>query len=99
MSAVSRTIMKLTAIILMAGHRWGPMVVKPFAWAYRAYALTASRTNIHHNYFERCSGEVEIVSIKSGDNQINNNTFYECEGGLVLRHGEAKYSKRKRIHR
>jgi poly(beta-D-mannuronate) lyase len=52
------------------------------------YALTSSRTNIHHNYFERCNGEVEIVSIKSGDNQINNNTFYECEGGLVLRHGE-----------
>jgi poly(beta-D-mannuronate) lyase len=52
------------------------------------YALTDSRTNIHHNYFERCSGEVEIISIKSGDNQINNNTFYECEGGLVLRHGE-----------
>jgi len=52
------------------------------------YALTPSRTNIHHNYFERCSGEVEIISVKSGDNQINFNTFYECEGGLVLRHGE-----------
>jgi poly(beta-D-mannuronate) lyase len=52
------------------------------------YALTSSRTNIHHNYFERCNGEVEIISIKSGDNQVNNNTFYECEGGLVLRHGE-----------
>ncbi|MCS3801234.1 chondroitinase-B domain-containing protein [Niastella sp. OAS944] len=52
------------------------------------YALTSSRTNIHHNYFERCSGEVEIISIKSGDNQINCNTFLECEGGLVLRHGE-----------
>lgn len=52
------------------------------------YALTSSKTNIHHNYFERCSGEVEIISIKSGDNQINCNTFSECEGGLVLRHGE-----------
>ena len=52
------------------------------------YALTSSRTNIHHNYFEHCNGEVEIISIKSGDNQINNNTFFECEGGLVLRHGE-----------
>lgn len=52
------------------------------------YALTSSQTNIHHNYFERCSGEVEIISIKSGDNQISCNTFYECEGGLVLRHGE-----------
>lgn len=52
------------------------------------YAHTSSRTNIHHNYFERCNGEVEIISIKSGDNQINNNAFFECEGGLVLRHGE-----------
>ncbi|WP_245999534.1 chondroitinase-B domain-containing protein [Paraflavitalea soli] len=51
------------------------------------YSLTASRTMIHHNYFERCSGEVEIVSIKSGNNEINNNLFYECQGGLVLRHG------------
>jgi poly(beta-D-mannuronate) lyase len=51
------------------------------------YSLTPSRTNIHHNYFEHCSGEVEIVSIKSGSNNIYNNLFYECEGGLVLRHG------------
>lgn len=51
------------------------------------YSLTPSRTMIHHNYFERCNGEVEIVSIKSGNNEINNNLFYECEGGLVLRHG------------
>ncbi len=51
------------------------------------YSLTASRTMIHHNYFERCSGEVEIVSIKSGNNEISNNLFYECQGGLVLRHG------------
>lgn len=51
------------------------------------YSLTSSRTSIHHNYFERCNGEVEIISIKSCDNEINNNTFFECEGGLVLRHG------------
>lgn len=51
------------------------------------YSLTASRTNIVHNYFEHCNGEVEIVSIKSGENKVSFNTFYECEGGLVLRHG------------
>lgn len=51
------------------------------------YSLTASRTQIINNYFERCNGEVEIVSIKSGENNISFNTFYECEGGLVLRHG------------
>ncbi|WP_036692225.1 chondroitinase-B domain-containing protein [Pedobacter glucosidilyticus] len=51
------------------------------------YSLTASRTQIINNYFERCNGEVEIVSIKSGENNISFNTFYECEGSLVLRHG------------
>lgn len=51
------------------------------------YSLTASRTNIVNNYFERCNGEVEIVSIKSGENNVSFNTFFECEGGLVLRHG------------
>lgn len=51
------------------------------------YSLTASRTKIVNNYFERCNGEVEIVSIKSGENQVSFNTFFECEGGLVLRHG------------
>ncbi|RAJ32979.1 chondroitinase-B domain-containing protein [Pedobacter cryoconitis] len=51
------------------------------------YSLKASRTTIAHNFFERCNGEVEIVSIKSGENRVCFNTFFECEGGLVLRHG------------
>ena len=51
------------------------------------YSLTSSHTQIVYNYFEKCNGEVEIVSIKSGENNISNNTFFECEGGLVLRHG------------
>lgn len=51
------------------------------------YSLTSGKTDIHHNYFERCNGEVEIISIKSCNNRITNNTFVECEGGLVLRHG------------
>lgn len=51
------------------------------------YSLTPSRTTISNNYFERVNGEVEIISIKAGNNHIVRNTFYECEGGLVLRHG------------
>lgn len=51
------------------------------------YSLTSSNTQIVYNFFERCNGEVEIVSIKSGNNNISNNTFLECEGGVVLRHG------------
>lgn len=51
------------------------------------YSLSSSNTLVHHNYFERCNGEVEIISVKSGNNRLTENTFYECEGGLVLRHG------------
>jgi poly(beta-D-mannuronate) lyase len=51
------------------------------------YSLTASRTTIAHNFFAHCNGEVEIISVKSGENRVCFNTFLECEGGLVLRHG------------
>ncbi len=51
------------------------------------FSRTSSRTIIESNYFEKCNGEVEIISIKSCDNIVKKNTFYECEGGLVLRHG------------
>ena len=51
------------------------------------YSLTASRTQITENWFEHCDGEVEHVSIKSCDNLIAKNVFYECAGELVLRHG------------
>ena len=47
-----------------------------------------SQTIVEGNYFEHCDGEVEIVSVKSCENKIINNTFYECEGSLVLRHGD-----------
>ena len=51
------------------------------------FSLTSSKTKIVNNYFEHCNGEVEIISIKSCDNIIDGNTFYECEGVLTLRHG------------
>lgn len=47
-----------------------------------------SNTTIEANFFDRCNGEVEIISIKSCENKILNNTFWECEGSLVLRHGD-----------
>ena len=51
-------------------------------------AYTSSNTLIEENLFERCNGEVEVVSIKSSDNLIRNNRFWECEGVLALRHGD-----------
>jgi poly(beta-D-mannuronate) lyase len=46
-----------------------------------------SNTQISDNYFERCNGETEIISIKSGKNTVRNNVFKECQGSVVLRHG------------
>jgi poly(beta-D-mannuronate) lyase len=47
-----------------------------------------SNTQITDNYFLNCDGETEIVSIKSGTNVVKNNLFKECQGGVVLRHGD-----------
>ena len=48
---------------------------------------TISNSRVEHNYFDRCSGEVEIISNKSGGNTYRNNTFYSSRGTLTLRHG------------
>lgn len=50
-------------------------------------SMENSNTIVESNYFEHCNGEVEIVSVKSCENRIINNTFFECEGSVVLRHG------------
>jgi poly(beta-D-mannuronate) lyase len=47
-----------------------------------------SNTLITDNFFEHCNGETEIVSIKSGANVVSNNVFKECQGSVVLRHGD-----------
>lgn len=52
------------------------------------HAQFNSGTEIRNNYFEKCDGEAEIISIKSGNNIISNNVFKECQGSVVLRHGD-----------
>src|SRR5258705_5737086 len=47
-----------------------------------------SNTLISDNFFEHCDGETEIISIKSGNNNIRGNLFSECQGAVVLRHGD-----------
>ncbi len=47
----------------------------------------SSNTQITDNFFEHCDGETEIISIKSCNNAVRNNLFKECQGGVVLRHG------------
>ena len=52
-------------------------------------SLSASNSVIERNIFERCDGEVEIVSIKSGGNVIRGNLFLRSQGAVVLRHGNS----------
>jgi poly(beta-D-mannuronate) lyase len=48
----------------------------------------ACGTVIECNLFERCNGEAEVISVKSNGNVLRRNTFRDCRGGLVLRHGD-----------
>jgi len=51
------------------------------------YSRTDSFTVVENNYFDRCDGELEIISNKSGRNEFRNNTFFESRGTLTMRHG------------
>ena len=51
------------------------------------YSRTNSHTVVENNYFDRCDGELEIISVKSGRNIVRNNTFFQSRGTLTLRHG------------
>ncbi|MEM1098916.1 MAG: polysaccharide lyase 6 family protein [Planctomycetota bacterium] len=51
-------------------------------------SLSDSRTIIENNLFHATDGETEIISVKSGDNDLRYNTFLESAGTLTLRHGE-----------
>lgn len=50
-------------------------------------SMTPSHTIVEKNFFERCNGEVEIISSKSNNNEFRNNVFYKSQGSLVTRHG------------
>lgn len=50
-------------------------------------SMAPAHVQVLNNYFDRCNGEVEIISSKSNYNEFRNNIFYECEGSLVTRHG------------
>ena len=50
-------------------------------------SMSPSYTMISDNLFDRCNGEVEVISSKTNFNEFRNNVFYKCEGSLVTRHG------------
>jgi poly(beta-D-mannuronate) lyase len=49
--------------------------------------MNVSRALVEDNLFDRCDGEIEIISSKSCDNVYRHNTFLDCAGMLTLRHG------------
>lgn len=51
------------------------------------HSLSDSNTLVENNYFERTSGEAEIISNKSGGNIYRGNVFVRAQGALTLRHG------------
>jgi len=53
-----------------------------------AEASSDSGTLVQLNLFERTDGELETVSVKSGDNDIRFNTFREVVGTVTLRNGD-----------
>ena len=50
-------------------------------------SLSASCSTVSGCFFEACNGEVETISVKSGNNYVVNNTLYNNKGAIVLRHG------------
>jgi poly(beta-D-mannuronate) lyase len=55
------------------------------------WSLYDSFTIVEYNYFDRCNGEIEIISNKSCENTYRYNVFVSCEGNLTLRHGNRCY--------
>ncbi len=51
------------------------------------FSLADSFTVVENNYFDRCNGELEIISNKSGHNIFRGNVFFESRGTLTMRHG------------
>ena len=51
------------------------------------YSREYSNTVVSKNYFDRTSGELEIISSKACGNEIRDNVFFESQGTLTMRHG------------
>ncbi|MEO0464439.1 MAG: polysaccharide lyase 6 family protein [Pseudomonadota bacterium] len=52
------------------------------------YSMFNSNSLVANNVFDRTSGEVEIISSKSGGNIFRENVFLQSSGTLTLRHGD-----------
>ena len=50
-------------------------------------SLSSAFCTIEYNLFEECDGDPEIISVKTNDNYVRNNTFLRSLGTVSLRHG------------
>lgn len=50
-------------------------------------SMLDSYTTVKYNVFDKCDGELEIISIKSGRNTVRDNLFYESAGTVTFRQG------------
>lgn len=50
-------------------------------------SMYQSNTVVEYNTFEKCNGEVEVISNKSCNNVFRYNLFLESQGSMVMRHG------------
>lgn len=51
------------------------------------HSLSDSLTRVENNVFDRTNGELEVISVKSGKNELRGNTFLAARGTLTMRHG------------
>ena len=65
------------------GRNGGETMRVGYSWQ----SMNNSRSLVEHNLFDRCDGEIEIISSKSCENTYRYNTFLDCGGMLTLRHG------------
>lgn len=59
-----------------------------------AHSMFTSATIVESNVFDRCDGEVEIISSKSKGNIYRGNLFLQSRGTLTLRHGDENLVER-----
>ncbi|QRO00208.1 discoidin domain-containing protein [Archangium violaceum] len=52
-----------------------------------AVSMLDAYATVQYNLFERCDGDPEFISIKSGHNTIRYNTVLNSQGQLTARHG------------
>ncbi len=47
-----------------------------------------SNTVYEYNFFEKCDGEGELISLKAANSEVRYNTIYDSVGGICLRAGD-----------